>query len=360
MSRPDPDRLLRRVMAEERRRSRGRLKVFLGYASGVGKSHRMFDEGRRRKLRGEDVVVVAEQDAVPLSVRDVVVDLPAIPLRVEHGGAAIDVDAVVRRRPAVALIDGLAHDNPPGSGNAQRWQDVEELLNAGISVVTTINLQYVRELRDRTAALFDTPSSESVPEAFLRTADEIEVVDAPPEYCVGAGAGTAVEVARRERALSELREMALLLAAEVVDFQLADYLRRNGIEQVYGTHERILVCVTPRSNAAEMIRRGRRQADRFHGDLHVVYVEQPGLSAADQATVEANLMAARAVHASVATLRERDPVTAILRHAREHGITQIFVGHSHRRGLGARLRAGFLETLVGRADGIDVRVFPNA
>jgi two-component system sensor histidine kinase KdpD len=166
-------------------------------------------------------------------------------------------------------------------------------------------------------------------------------------------------VARQERQLSELREIALLLAAEVVDHQLGAYLRRHGITQIYGTHERILVAITPRSSAAVMVRRGRRQADRFHGELHVVYVRQPNLSPGDQKTIEQNLSLAREARATVAVLEHRDAVAAILDYARAHGITQIFVGHGPRAaGLG-RLRRNSVERLIFEGEGIDVRIFPR-
>jgi two-component system sensor histidine kinase KdpD len=263
----------------------------------------------------------------------------------------------------VVLIDGLAYDNPPGSRHAQRWQDVEDLLAAGISVITSINLHHIKERQAEVEAIRGKKTQESIPESFLRTADEIEVVDAPAEYCLTkslrGGAAKGGDIPREERQLSELREMALLLAAEVVDHQLGDYLRRQGFTQVYGTHERILVGVTPRSNAVVMLRRARRQADRFHGDLHVVYVEQEGLSPADQARVAQSLELARAARAQVQVLRGRDPVRAILRYAREHGITQIFVGHSDTTGLLARLRPNRVQRLVQEAEGIDVRIFPR-
>jgi two-component system sensor histidine kinase KdpD len=363
--RPDPDQLLKRIQAEERRLSQGRLKVFLGYASGVGKSFRMLDEGRRRRLRGEDVVVAATQaSAGSPGVAELLRGFEMIAPRAGGDSPALDVDALLRRSPQVVLIDGLAHRNPPGSKNAERWQDVQELLAVGISVITTINLQYVKEKQVQVAALRGKQTSDSVPEAFLSTADEIEVVDAPPEHTItrsaSGGPVDEAEIARQERRLSELREMALLLAAEVVDHQLAAYLRRQGIVQIYGTHERILVCVTPRSSAALMVRRGRRQADRFHGDLHVIYVQQENLSAEDQATVEQNLTIAREAKARVEVLPDRDPVAAILRYAAEHGITQIFVGHSHaKRGAFAGFRPNMIERLIYEAEGIDVRVFPR-
>ena len=363
IGRPDPDELLRQIQTEERARHRGRLKVFLGYASGVGKSFRMLDEGRRRRMRGEDVVVAAVQSSASPSVAELLRGFDVIPPPAALGAPAIDVDAVRRRRPQVVLIDGLAYDNPPGSRHAQRWQDVEDLLAAGISVVTSINLHHIKERQPEVEAIRGKKTQESIPESFLRTADEIEVVDAPAEYCLTrslrGGAAQGEDIPREERQLSELREMALLLAAEVVDHQLGHYLRRQGSTQVYGTHERILVGITPRSNAVVMLRRARRQADRFHGDLHVVYVEQEGLSPADQARVAQSLELARAAKAQVQVLRGRDPVRAILRYAREHGITQIFVGHSETAGLLARFRPNRVQRLVQEAEGIDVRIFPR-
>jgi two-component system sensor histidine kinase KdpD len=361
--RPDPDQLLRQVQAEERQMSRGRLKVFLGYASGVGKSLRMFDEGRRRKMRGEDVIVAATQGSASTEVERLLHGFEVLATRTEGGHSAIDVAAVLKRRPKVVLIDGLAYENPPGSKHHERWQDVEELLAAGISVVTSINLQYVKEKQSQVEALRGKRTRESVPESFLRTADEIEIVDAPPEYTLtrslpGGGVEEA-DIPRQERQLSELREIALLFAAEVVDYQLGGYLKRHGITQVFATHERILVCVTPRSNASVMIRRGRRQADRFHGDLHVVYVRQEGLSAEDEASVGQYLAAAREAKAQVEVLRGTDAARAILDYARRHGITQIFVGHSQTRGRLSRFRANLVERLIQEADGIDVRIFPR-
>jgi two-component system sensor histidine kinase KdpD len=359
--RPSPEEFLRRIEAEERLQTRGRLKVFLGYASGVGKSARMLDEGRRRKQRGQDIVVAATQGSDSNQHEGLLRQFETIPCRLVEGSEAIDVPAVLQRRPEVVLIDGLAYRNPPGSRNTQRWQDVEDVLSAGISVITSVNLQFVAERQAQVEAIIGRSVRDSVPESFLRTADEIEVVDAPPEYCMDRlrSGGPSSDVARLERQLSELREIALLLAAEVVDHQLADYLRRAGIEQVYGTHERILVCITPRSSASVMIRRGRRQADRFHGELFVVHAQQRGLSPGDRAALDASLALARETGATVELLAGSDPVRAILEFARRHGITQMFVGHGEPPGLGARLRSSLVERLILEAEGIDVRVFPR-
>jgi two-component system, OmpR family, sensor histidine kinase KdpD len=362
-SRPSPEQLLKQVEAEERHHSRGKLKIFLGYASGVGKSFRMLDEGRRRKTRGEDVVVVATQHADSPEVESLLRSLEVIPPPDGAASPAIDVEAVLRRHPQVCLIDGLAYHNPPGSKNPERWQDVEELLSAGISVITSINLQFIQEKQKQVEAIRGKTVKDSVPEAFIRTADEIELVDAAPEYCVthsnDGGQRSVLNADQLQRQLSELREIALVLAADVVDHQLEEYLRRLGIQQAYGTHERILVCVTPRSNAELMIRRGRRQADRFHGELYAVYVQQDDLKQEDQSVLDANLSCAREQHAQVEVLHAEDAIAAILNFAAHHGITQIFVGHSHQKGWMSRWKPNPVERLIMEGDGIDIRIFPQ-
>src|SRR4051812_35314244 len=168
----DPDELLRRIQAEERREQRGRLKIFLGYAPRVGKSFRMFDEGRRRKERGQDVVIAAAQSEVAGPVREIVSQLEIIPAT----DGAIDVPGVLCRRPQVCLIDQLSFNNPPGSRHAERWQDVEEILRNGIAVITAINVQYIREQQTAVEGFTGKRALSSVPEKFLLEADEIEVV----------------------------------------------------------------------------------------------------------------------------------------------------------------------------------------
>jgi two-component system sensor histidine kinase KdpD len=175
--------LLRRAEAEERRSRRGRLKVFLGYASRVGKSFRMLDECRRRKERGQDVVVGAIQPGLSPDLQAILDKLETIPmLRERHDGrdyAVIDLSALFRRHPQVCMVDGLAYDNPPGSRHPQRWQDVDELLDRGIDVITGLNLIHVDDQRERVERLLGKQVTETVPAAFLREADEIVLVDAP-------------------------------------------------------------------------------------------------------------------------------------------------------------------------------------
>ena len=323
----------------------GRLKVFLGYASGVGKSFRMFDEGRRRKERGQDVVVGATQTKIAPEIEPLLASLEIIPTLVIKGTGVMDVAAIHRRHPQICLVDGLAYDNPPGSRNAHRWQDVEELLRAGITVVGSVNLQYIEDQRDAVEKLTGKRVTQTIPREFLNTADEIVIVDAPTEK--GTDRRTA------------LREMALVLSADVIEVGLQRYLRSHGIEQSWGMHERFLICLTPRANFEKMIASAKRSAARFHCDVLAVYVQQKGLSSADSKQVNDALGKAKAGGLQVAVLDGEDPVTTIVQYARAHGITQIFVGHSAKRDLGTRMFGSAVSRLVREARGMDVRVFPH-
>lgn len=346
--RRDPQALLDEIEAAERASRAGQLKIFLGYASGVGKSFRLFDEGRRRHERGEDVVIGAMQPRMPPDVAQVISGLDIVPTSDVAGIPVVDVRRLLERRPQVCLIDGLAYDNPPGTRHPKRYQDVEELLEAGISVLTSINLEYIAEQQEFVRQVVGRTAAHTVPQAFVNGADEVVVVDAPPEADAGGAGGLAI-----------LRQRALLLTAEVVDRQLADYLRRHGLQSSWGTQERILVCMTPRANAARMLAAGRRNVDQFHGELFAIYVTQERLTDEDRMANERNATLALAQQAHLDVLEGQDPVATIMDYARRHGITQLFVGHTLRRNWNARFRGTPLERLIRVADGMDVCVFPQ-
>lgn len=341
--RRDPQRLLEQIEDEQRRKKRGRLKIFLGYASGVGKSVKMLSEGLRRRDRGEDVVLVAVQPRSSPEIDRLIARYEIISTNKVDERDVIDVERVLQRHPQVAVIDGLAYTNPPGSRHAERWQEIDELLEAGISLITSINLHYIQELQDEVEAITGKRPVETVPLEFLKRADDIEVVDTPARS-----------------SLSSLREMALLVAAEVVEAELRAYLHAHRIEEIWGTQERILVGITPRSDARPILESGRRNADRFHGELFVAYVRQPNLSSEDEAALQKNLTIAREAGATVRVLEgHRDPARTLITFSREMGITQIFIGHSMRKGWWHRLRGNPVERLIDMAQGIDVRVFPQ-
>ncbi len=347
--RRDPEALLRQIEAAERAEHRGRLKIFLGYASGVGKSFRLFDEGRRRHERGEDIVVAATQPDSPSEVVQLVRTLEIVPTRDAGGVPVIDVPAILARRPQVCLIDGVAYDNPAGSRHRKRCEDVEELLDAGIAVLTSINLEYIAEQQEFVCGVLGTTKADTVPQDFIDRADEVVVVDAPAETDAAIGV----------QKLTQLRQRTLLLTADVVDRQLEEYLRLHGLQSSWGTQERILVCMTPRANAARMLASGRRNADRFHGELFAIYVTQDNLTPEDRTALERNVTLARAQQAQIDILEGKDPIKTILDHARKQGITQVFVGHNLRRTWRGRLGGTPLDRLIRDAEGIDVRVFPQ-
>jgi two-component system, OmpR family, sensor histidine kinase KdpD len=349
--RPDPDALLEDLESEARRLRRGQLKIFLGYASGVGKSRRLFDEGRRRRARGEDVVVAAVQPARGTEADTATTGLETVASMVIGGAPVLDVAAVLARHPDVCLVDGLANEHPAGARHEHRWQDVEELLAAGISVLTTTNLGYLAEQQDFVWQVTGKRPGATVPQAFLLRADEVVVVDAP-------AVGATPEEAER---LTVLRQRTLLLTAEVVEHQLEVYETRHGMRSSWGTQERILVCMTPRSNAARMLEAARRNADRFHGELLAIYVTQEHLTDEDRRANERNVVLAQAQGARVDVLEGRDPVAVIMEYATRHRVTQLFVGHTQtpRAWWWTLVRRSPLDRLIQAAEGMDLRVFPQ-
>jgi two-component system sensor histidine kinase KdpD len=358
---PTPEQLLQQLETEEEHQSTGRLKIFLGYASGVGKSFRMLDEGRRRHERGQDVVVGAMQPSLSADVRAAISTLELIPLKTVSGTSVMDMDTILRRAPKVCLVDGLAYDNPPGSKHRKRWEDVEELLANGIAVITSVNLQHIEEKRERVSGITGKLVTETVPISFLNKADEIVVVDAPPETCMITSTSTdgTTKTRMTQHQLSELREIALLLAADVVDEQLERYLARHGIEQSWGTQERILVVLSPRANAERMLGSGSRNRDRFHGELVTAHFNRPEWSSDQRQSVEKGLSMAKEIGSEIVELDGDDMADTILEFARQRGITQIYIGHKGRESWYERAFGSSLDKLIRVAEGIDVRVFPH-
>jgi two-component system sensor histidine kinase KdpD len=352
---PTPEQLLQQLESDEEYQATARLKIFLGYASGVGKSFRMLDEGRRRHERGQDVVVGAIQPLLTAELAHTVSTLEIIPLKLVDKVPVMDLPSILQRAPKVCLVDGLAYDNPPGSPHAKRWQDVELLLKAGISVITSVNLQHIEEKRERVEAITGKHVTETVPLCFLQMADEIVVVDAPAQACIDSEAKGKLS----QHQLSELREIALLLAADVVDKQLERYLARHGIEQLWGTQERIAVWLSPEADYKRMLDSGARNRDRFHGELITVHLNRPDWSPEQRQNVQEALAASRAKGAEIVELDGEDAVDTILRFARQRGITQIYVGHRSRDSWWERAFGSDLDRLIRAAEGIDVRVFPH-
>jgi len=362
LPRPSPERLLKQVQAEESKRWGAKLKIFLGYAPGVGKSYRMLDEARRRHERGEDVVVGVVQGQQSEEVQALLRRLEIIPPFQTPEGEAIDLNAILGRAPQVCVIDPLAARNPSGSRHAYRWQDVQELLRNGISVLSSVNLLHVEEYKNKVQAITGKDTTQTIPKSFLLAADDIVIVDVPPDLCLWRQGEklTSTGISNsQERQLSELRELALLLTAEVVDAQLESYVHAHGIEPVFGAHERFLLCLTPHSNAPAMIESGERNKERFQGELYTVYVCEPGRSKRDRVMIRKYFDAAQKAGAATEILESDDPISAIVEYAREKRITQIFIGHSTHNTWRDRVFGDPVLRLIREAEGIDVRVFPH-
>ena len=335
------------------------FKVFLGYASGVGKSARMLNEARRRSVRGEDVVVGATQPALSPEVQELLGKLEVIPLKTLDDIQVMDMESILKRHPQVCVVDGLAYHNHPLSYHTERWQDVKELLDSGISILASVNLQYIDEYREKVEKITGKHVVDTVPLDFLKSVQEIEVVDAPLEMILHREDEISPQTAARQQSLAELREMALLLTADIVDHQLEIFMQRHGVEQLWGTQERILVCVKAGVDARRMIESGRRNADRFRGEFYVVYVRQGERNSKFDPVLEENLRYARSLGAHVAILEKEEWTAASLRFAREHRVTQIFIHHSRNEKWSERLFGSGVDRLIKAAEGIDVRLFPE-
>src|SRR5215207_2744612 len=274
--------------------ARGNLRIYLGAAAGVGKTFAMLNEGRRRSEYGEEVIVGFIEAHGRAKTAAQVADLEVVPRRrIDYRGSSfeeMDLEAVLARRPQVALVDELAHTNVPGSRNEKRWQDVEELLEAGINVISTLNIQHLESLNDVVEQITSVKQRETIPDEVVRRADELQLVDLTPDALRNRLArgdvypaeriDTALANYFRPGNLSALRELALAWLADRVDEGLAEYRRRQGIEQPWETRERVLVALTGSPDGERLVRRAARIAQRARGDLVAVHVIPPdGLAA---------------------------------------------------------------------------------
>jgi len=324
----------------------GHFRIYLGAAAGVGKTYAMLSEGHRRLSRGADVVIGFVECHGRPHTEQLMEGLEAVPRKtVEYRGsqlAEMDLDAVLRRRPRIALIDELAHTNVPGSGrHGKRWQDVMEILGAGIGVITTVNIQHLESIADEVERLTGAKVRERVPDWAVRKADQIELVDSSPEQLrrrmlhgniyPEEQAPQALTHFFRTDNLIALRELALRFLADQTDEELLAYLRQQEAATVWETAERIMVAVTAEPGNDGLLRRAARIAARTKADLDAVHVvANDASSAADQQATAQLRELATDVGARWHEIQDDDPARAIARFARQHQITQIVIGSSHR------------------------------
>jgi two-component system sensor histidine kinase KdpD len=371
--RPDPDALLEQVTTEERRRGRGRLTIFLGYAAGVGKTYAMLNAGHQRKQEGADVVIGYVETHKRAETEELRSGLEEIPAKeIEYKGVNLrefDIDAALARRPEKILVDELAHTNAPDSRHTKRYQDVEELLANGVSVYTTLNIQHIESLNDVVAQITGIQVKETLPDRILDEADEIKLVDLPPEelqqrlkegkvYIPGQ-AQRALQKFFRLGNLNALREIALRQTAERVGEKMRTYMETHAIPGPWHAEERVLVCLGPTPTTEHLVRAARRLADELHGDLLAIYVETGVHNRLDEASKERvrnGLQLAEELGAKTTVLAGSSVANSILDFAKRHNITKIVVGKTLRPIWLDLLRGSLVDYLIRHSGNLDIYV----
>jgi len=371
-TRPNPDELLARVNAEEAKTKHGKLKIFLGYAAGVGKTYAMLQDAISRSHETDVVVGIVEthkrQETAAL-----LQGLEIVPLeKVEYRGVTLsemDIDAVLARHPQLALVDELAHTNAPGSRHPKRYQDVMELLESGIDVYSTLNIQHVESLRDTVVQITGIPMHETIPDTVIDEADEIRLVDLPPDellkrlqegkvYVPDQVAHAMAEFFRKGN-LTALRELTMRTAANRVNEQVRSYMSSHSIRGPWATGERLMVCISSSSLGGRLVRTARRLATQLGGEWFAVYVETPDtlrLSPDEQERLMATLRLAEHMGATTLTIQGPSISETVIDYAVKNNITKIVVGKPQRRRWNKIRDELVLDRIIRQSKDIDVYV----
>jgi two-component system sensor histidine kinase KdpD len=339
--RQDPDKILKRVQAEESKKRSGKLKIYLGAAPGVGKTYTMLQDAQEKRKQGLDVVVGVIESHGRKDIEGLIQGLEILPLlRIEYKGRFLqefDLDNALKRAPGLILIDEMAHSNIPGLRHAKRWQDIKELLDRGIDVYTTLNVQHIESLNNDVSGIIHAPIKETVPDSMLDLADTIELVDLPPEDLLKRLQDGKVyfpsqaELARdkyfRKGNLIALRQLALRVTADRVGAQVLLYRQGQGIKHIWSSSEKILVCVGPGDESLQLIRAARRLATSLQVPWIAVYVDSPLVKESDANRNQAikNLRIAEQLGAETSILTGVDLVKEIMSFAREQNISLIMI-----------------------------------
>ncbi|HXG22175.1 MAG TPA: universal stress protein [Methylomirabilota bacterium] len=358
------------------RSKRGRLKVYIGFAAGVGKTYRMLEEAHALQKRGVDVVLAFIETHGRAETAALIEGLEVIPRhRIEYRGLLVeemDLDAVLARRPQVAVVDEVAHTNVPGSRYKKRYQDIFAMLDAGINVIAAFNVQHLESLKDLVERATGVVIRETVPDIFLKEADQVVNLDlAVEDLLERLKAGKIYDPQKlslallnffKEDNLSSLRELALREVAESLDRSSAAQRRSRAEARIVSSPDRVMVCMSSLSpRAATLLRRGSRMAGRLNTDWFVVYVETPEetplrIDAEAQRRLHANIEKARELGAEVVRLQARDPVMALIDFARSHGVSHIIIGRSSQPWWRRLLGRSFVKRMVEEADGFDLHI----
>jgi len=371
--RADPDALLREVQADESRARRGKLKIFFGATAGVGKTYAMLEAAQRKRAEGVDVVAGYVEPHGRHETERLLEGLERIPFRAAGGQVhEFDLDAALARRPALLLVDELAHSNAPGSRHDKRWQDVEELRDTGIDVYSTLNVQHIESLNDVVAGLTGARQQETVPDAVLESADEVELIDLPPDdllqrlregkIYVPHQARIAIESFFRKGNLIALRELALRKTAERVDAAMERWQRAEPMPRAWLAGERVLVGLGPMSDGETLVRAGKRVATALRAPWIAVYVETPALirlSEGERNRRIAWLRLAESLGAEAVTLGGSSAGDELVEYARQRNVSRILLGAPSRQGWRRWLAPSTVDLVLRRAHGIDITVIKS-
>jgi two-component system sensor histidine kinase KdpD len=363
--RPDPEVLLARLKREKQTAGRGTLRVYLGAFPGVGKTYAMLSEAHRRRSYGEDVVVGFVETHGRQPIADLLEGLEVLPRkRIEYRGVIVeemDVEAVLRRHPAVCLVDELAHTNAPGSEREKRYEDVEEILDAGIKVVSTLNIQHLESLNDVVEAITGIRVRETIPDSVVDNADELILIDLSPEAArarmqhghiyPSAEAQAALENFFRADNLAALRELALRRTAQEVEVQLDEYMREEARHAAVGEHVLVFVDETPL--ARTLVRRGWRIAQGLRADLLVAYLKRDR-DERSQAELSRTLELAEDLNARVCALEGTNAIAALTIFIEEEGINQLVLPYRRRSALERLLRSSLADQLMAALPHLNV------
>jgi two-component system, OmpR family, sensor histidine kinase KdpD len=355
---------------------RGHHKVFLGYAAGVGKTYTMLAEAHRRASRGEDIVIGYVEPHLRPDTMALVDGLDSIPPReLEYRGATfteLDTDAVLAKRPNTVLVDELAHSNVPGTRHEKRWQSVEEILDAGINVLSTVNVQHLESLNDVVCQITGVCVRETLPDRILDAADEVELVDLPPDALLNRLKRGAIYAPEKvDKALTNffrrgnlvaLRELALRKTAQEVDEDLEQFIATHDVDKTWGVTDRVLVAVTAQSAATKLVRRGYQLSKRLDADLWVVHVKPSAvlLGGQEQAAIDDLRRLTEELEGQFIEVGEDDVATGIIEFARTHQITFIVMGQSVRGRLDEILHGSIVNRIMRETRNIDVVIVAEA
>ena len=359
------------LLTSETEKQRGRFKVFLGYAPGVGKTFSMLSEGIRRKSRGEDVVIGIVETHGRTGTAELACKLEQVARReIEYKGtlfSELDVDAILKRAPQIALIDELAHTNIEGSRFSKRYEDVFLLLENNIDVLSTINIQHVESLQPRVQALTGITVREQVPDWVLDRADEIVISDLTPEALVTRmKRGDIYPAERVDRSLANffrrgnliaLREMALQRVTRAVDRTLDDYVKRKSLGAQWAVAEKVAVCISANPQARDLIARGARLAEALNAELYVLHVaSERDAEAGRRRSLDASIQLANNLGAKVVSLSGSDTARTTAKFIREQRVTQAIVGRSATHGLRSYLYYFALQKFMSEAPHVDLHI----